>query len=51
LGLGQVMNLLRECEIVLIPYGEYVYKKGDLAIEMYFIIEGLVQVRDEVEMD
>ena len=44
LSLGQVMTLLRQCEIVLIPRKEFVYKKGDLAMEMYFILEGWVEV-------
>jgi len=36
-------------KIILLPKDEYVFKKGELASEMYFIIEGEAGVMEDDE--
>lgn len=46
---GFITSLLRSLKFTQIPTGEYVFKKNDLAAEMYFIIEGTAAVYDETD--
>jgi CRP-like cAMP-binding protein len=38
---------MKGCRIVLVPHGEYVYQKGEMALEMYFILEGVVEIEGD----
>ena len=38
------MSIVNELELVTFPENEYVVKIGEVANEMYFIVDGLCQV-------
>ncbi|KAL4495171.1 hypothetical protein ABPG72_007278 [Tetrahymena utriculariae] len=46
---GVVLSLMRMMKQKIIPKDEYVFKKGEIATEMYFIIEGQATVMIEDE--
>ncbi|KAL4436164.1 hypothetical protein ABPG74_018148 [Tetrahymena malaccensis] len=41
---GNITQFLKQFEKIMIPRGELVFQEGDLAQEMYFIEEGIVQI-------
>ncbi|EAS07213.2 cyclic nucleotide-binding domain protein (macronuclear) [Tetrahymena thermophila SB210] len=41
---GAITQFLKQFEKILVPRGEFVFQKGDLAQEMYFIEEGIIQI-------
>jgi CRP-like cAMP-binding protein len=47
--MGPVLSLLRKMRQIIIPKDEYVFKKGEIAKEMYWIIEGEAKVYIEPE--
>lgn len=44
---GAILSIIKRLKIFLLPKDEYVFKQGELAAEMYFIIEGEAVVLDE----
>lgn len=42
--MGPILQMLKKLKIKLISKGEVVFKKDEIATEMYFIIEGKVVV-------
>ncbi len=43
-NIGEVMSIVNELELITFPENEYVVKIGEVADEMYFIVDGLCQV-------
>ena len=43
-NIGEVMSIVEELELVTFPEHEYIVKIGEVADEMYFIVDGLCQV-------
>ncbi|KRX04883.1 Cyclic nucleotide-binding protein [Pseudocohnilembus persalinus] len=43
-GTGALLSILKFLKLQLVPKGEYVFLKQEIATEMYFIIEGKAQV-------
>lgn len=44
---GAILSIIKRLKIFLLPKDEYVFKQGELASEMYFILEGEAVVLDE----
>jgi cAMP-binding proteins - catabolite gene activator and regulatory subunit of cAMP-dependent protein kinases len=46
---GFIMSFIRKFSFILIPVDEYVFRKGEIAEEIYFIVEGEAAVYDDDE--
>jgi hypothetical protein len=40
-NIGEVMSILNELDLITFPENEYIVKIGEVAEEMYFIVDGL----------
>jgi len=40
-NIGEVMSIIEQLELVTFPENEYIVKIGEVADEMYFIVDGL----------
>jgi CRP-like cAMP-binding protein len=47
--MGPVLSLLKKLRQIIIPKDEFVFKKGEIAKEMYWIIDGEAKVLIEPE--
>lgn len=43
-GTGIVLTIIKQLKICVVPKFEFVFKKGEVASEMYFIIDGKAEV-------
>jgi CRP-like cAMP-binding protein len=41
---GGISSLTKHLKLMIIPKGEYIINQGELASEMYFILQGLVEI-------
>jgi hypothetical protein len=42
--IGEIVSIINELELVTFPENEFIVKFGEVADEMYFIVEGICQV-------
>ena len=42
--IGVKISIIKRLKIITVPQGEYIVKKGEIGNEMYFILEGRVDV-------
>ena len=40
-NIGEVMSIIEQLELVAFPENEYIVKTGEVADEIYFIVDGL----------
>ncbi|KRX04374.1 Cyclic nucleotide-binding protein [Pseudocohnilembus persalinus] len=48
---GTILSLLKKLKLQVIPTSEYLFKQGEVASDMYFIVQGKVQILKQLDND
>ena len=46
-GFGEIVSIINQLELVTFPENEFIVKYGEVADEMYFVVEGICQVESK----